>query len=162
MPAGRSTLATNSPACVDCSMPIRSESPSVVPNSVAEVAPAPQKTAKVTLEPGTATDGVTSMTGAGTAAKAGAPDTATVAAPASASAVAAQRMKRIVSVPRSDAGPPRAVSQARGGPGGRLSAYPGITVGVHSVALRNMWPTVAHVTDESRGKSLRRGGVEIP
>src|SRR6266478_3472187 len=65
MLAGGSTAVTNSPACVDPSIGICSESPSVVPSSVAEVAPEPQVIAKVTAVPGVATDGVTSITGGG-------------------------------------------------------------------------------------------------
>jgi len=102
MLAGSSTVVTNSPACVDLSIGICSESPSVVPNSVAEVAPDPQVIAKVTPVPGAATDGVTSMTGSAAkaaAVRAGAAVAARVAAAASVSVSTAERTKRIVSSP---------------------------------------------------------------
>jgi len=69
----------------------------VVPNSVAEVELVPQVIAKVTLVPGVAVDGDTSMTGF--AANTGPAETARVAAPARASVTAAERMKRIVCSP---------------------------------------------------------------
>src|SRR5229473_1549270 len=86
----------------------------VVPNNVAVVAPEPQVIANVTRAPGAAVDGVTSTTGPCAKAgcvKAGTAAAARVAAPASISVVAAERMKRIRKFPRSYAGPPRATSR---------------------------------------------------
>src|SRR6202000_914996 len=61
--AGGSPVPPHSPISVAESIGICSGRPSVVPNSVAEVEPVPQVIAKVTLAPGVAVDGVTSMTG---------------------------------------------------------------------------------------------------
>jgi hypothetical protein len=60
---GRSTVVANSPAWVDGCIGICWGSPSVVPNSVADVADDPQLTVNVTLAPGVAVDGVTPITG---------------------------------------------------------------------------------------------------
>lgn len=63
MLVGRSTVVANSPARVDGCIGICWGNPSVVPNSVADVADDPQVTVNVTLAPGAAVDGITPITG---------------------------------------------------------------------------------------------------
>ena len=115
MLVGRLTVTTHSPGLPVGFIGIRCDSPSVVPNSHADLAVGVlQVIVKVTLSPGVAADGVTLTTGpcakAG-AVRAGTAAAARVAAPASVSVVAAERMKRIRKFPRSYAGPPRATSR---------------------------------------------------
>lgn len=87
---GRSTVVLKPPASVDACIGICADSPSVAPNKVADVAEEPQVTLNVTLAPGVAVDGVTSI--GGTDANAGAAVSTT--APASVSAAPAQQMRR--------------------------------------------------------------------
>ena len=138
MLVGRLTPTANSPGLVVGFIGIRWGSPSVVPVSHADLAVgALQVIVKVTLSPGVAADGVTLTTGpcakAG-AVRAGTAAAARVAAPASVSVVAAERMKRIRKFPRSYAGPPRATSEACGRRRAQY-AHLSITVGVQLITL---------------------------